>query len=112
LLFLAAEHEVVVMQTTEVLVIVLPTVVTDGLSVELYFLVVSSLVLVVAFAVELVSVGYFVFELVSVGYFVVELVSVGYFVVELVFGVEVSVKDVEGFDSSQTKVNLEYIAQG
>jgi len=96
LLFLAAEHEVVVMQTTEVLVIVLPTVVTDGLSVELYFLVVSSLVLVVAFAVELVSVGYFVVELVSVGYSVVE----------------VSVKDVEGFDSSQTKVNLEYIAQG
>jgi len=95
LLFLAAEHEVVVMQTTEVLVIVLPTVVTDGLSVELYFLVVSSLVLVVAFAVELVSVGYSV----------VELVSVGYFVVELVFGVEygVVVKDVEGFDSSQTK---------
>jgi len=106
LLFLAAEHEVVVMQTTEVLVIVLPTVVTDGLSVELYFLVVSSLVLVVAFAVELVSVGYFAVELVSVGYFVVELVSVGYFVVE------VSVKDVEGFDSSQTKVHLEYIAQG
>ena len=55
----------------------MPTVVTDEPSVELYFLEVSSVVLVVAFAVELVSVGYFEVEPVSVEYFVVELVPVG-----------------------------------
>jgi hypothetical protein len=96
------------------LVIVLPRPVPDGPPFELYFVVVFSAVLVVAFAVELVSVGYFVVELASVGYFVVELDSVGYFVVELVTGVEyeVLVEDVEGFGSSQTKWNLEYVAQG
>jgi len=77
----------------------LPTVVTDGTPVELYFLEVS----VVAFAVELVSVGYFAVELV-VEYFSVELV-VGYFVVELDSGVEyeVFVEDVEDLVSPQTK---------
>jgi hypothetical protein len=106
------------------LVIVLPRPVTDGPFVELYFLVVSFVVFVVAFAVELVPVRDFVVELVPDEDFVVELVSdedfvvelvpVGGFVVELVFDVEyeVFVADVEELDSPQTKWNLEYIAQG